>query len=304
MQLAPLLRVQAVSLAAENDGMRAQMDAMRRVYAESEGSFVLQSHELDRLREKALGEGAERAAELEDQCDRQRRMLQELAVASEALAKDNVLLSSELVALRDRGEEAESKVGLLTERLVSAQKLYLAGQRSLERAEEMHSTSRDTQWERRLEELLTPEILTKSRPPASYPMPDSVPLAMIPRLDNNAYNGGRGGAAGSMGSGGGGGGGVGGGGQKVIPGGLFQERQKLQEQVTSLKRLLDKASRRVGELEDEKTKMLFSAAESRKGVTALSTRQQQQLTGALRRLQWLVERTASLEADVVGGCEV
>ena len=55
------LRVQAVSLAAENDGMRAQMDAMRRVYAESEGSFVLQSHELDRLREKALGEGAERA---------------------------------------------------------------------------------------------------------------------------------------------------------------------------------------------------------------------------------------------------
>ena len=69
------------------------------------------------------------AAELEDQCDRQRRMLQELAVASEALAKDNVLLSSELVALRDRGEEAEAKVALLTERLTSAQKLYLAGQR-------------------------------------------------------------------------------------------------------------------------------------------------------------------------------
>ena len=281
------LRVQATSLAAENDGMRGQMDAMRRVFAESEGSFVLQSHELDRLREKALGEGATRAAELEDQCDRQRRMLQELAVASEALAKDNVLLSSELVAVRDRGEEAESKVSVLTERLTSAQRLYLAGQRSLERVEEMHSTARDTQRERRLEELLTPEILTKSRPPTSYPIPDSIPLAMIPRLDNRIAGGSLG--AGSMG---------GTGSQKAIPGGLFQERQKLHEQVTSLRRHLDKATRRVGELEDERSKVATGAAEARKGVFALSNRQQQQLTGALRRLQWLVERTAQLEADV------
>ena len=56
--------------------MRGQMDAMRRVYAESEGSFVLQSHELERRREAAVGQGATRAAHLEDQCDRHRRMLQ------------------------------------------------------------------------------------------------------------------------------------------------------------------------------------------------------------------------------------
>ena len=67
----------------------------------------MESRELDRLREKAIDEGAVRAAELEDQCERQRRMLQELAVASEALAKDNVLLSTELVSVRDRGDDAE-----------------------------------------------------------------------------------------------------------------------------------------------------------------------------------------------------
>ena len=102
---------------------------------------MLQSHELDRARERALGKGARRVAELEDRCDRQRRTLQELAVASEALAKDNVALSNELVALRDSNEENETKVRELTARLSSAQRLYLAGQKSLERAEELREAT-------------------------------------------------------------------------------------------------------------------------------------------------------------------
>lgn len=273
------LRVQVTSLAAENDAARAQMDAMRRAYSESEGSFVLQSHELDKLREKALGEGATRAAELEDQVDRQRRMLQELAIASEALAKDNVLLSSELVALRDRAEDAEERVGALSERLASAQRLYLAGQKSLERAEDTHGSTRDATWERRLEELLTPEVLTKSRPPSTFPVPDDCG-GVVPRLE--APGGGR---------------------RNVADGqtrkGSVQEcqTQRLRDQVTSLKRRLDKAERRVGDLEDEKNKMASNAAVARKAATAATNRQQQQLTGALRRLQWLVERTAQLEAE-------
>ena len=44
----------------------------------------------------------------------------------------------------------------------------------------------------------------------------------------------------------------------------------------------------MGELEDERTKMVTAAAQSRRGAAAASGRTQQQLTGALRRLQWLV----------------
>ena len=73
-------------------------------------------------------------------------MLQELAVASEALAKDNVLLSTELVSVRDRGDDAERHAAELTERLRSAQRLYLAGQRTLERAEETGGAGRGGEW--------------------------------------------------------------------------------------------------------------------------------------------------------------
>ena len=132
---------------------------------------MLQSHELDRARERAWA-SARRVAELEDRCDRQRRTLQELAVASEALAKDNVALSNELVALRDSNEENERKVRELTARLSSAQRLYLAGQKSLERAEELReATAGGSELERKLDALLTPEMLARSRPPPSYPAP-------------------------------------------------------------------------------------------------------------------------------------
>ena len=57
------------------------MHETRKRFTATEGDFVLQSHELDRARERALGEGARRVAELEDRSDRQRRTLQELAVA-------------------------------------------------------------------------------------------------------------------------------------------------------------------------------------------------------------------------------
>ena len=85
------VRAQNVTLVAENDGMRRRLHETRKRFTATEGDFVLQSHELDRARERALGEGARRVAELEDRSDRQRRTLQELAVASEALAKDNVV---------------------------------------------------------------------------------------------------------------------------------------------------------------------------------------------------------------------
>ena len=157
------VRAQNATLVAENDGLRVRLEDARRRFTATEGDFVLQSHELDRARERALGEGARRVAELEDRCDRQRRTLQELAVASEALAKDNVALSDELVALRDSNEENETKVRELTARLSSAQRLYLAGQKSLERAEELReATAGGSELERKLDALLTPEMLALS----------------------------------------------------------------------------------------------------------------------------------------------
>ena len=118
---------------------------------------------------QAVGDGAAQVARLEEQCARQRRMLRELAVASEALAKDNVLLSSELVALRDRGDEAESLAETLSERLRAARKLYLANQKSLARAEETRVSLPDGRWEKKLDQLLTADVLARSKPPPAFP---------------------------------------------------------------------------------------------------------------------------------------
>lgn len=276
------MRAQNATFLAENDGLRARLEDARRRFTATEGDFVLQSHELDRARERALGEGARRVAELEDRCDRQRRTLQELAVASEALAKDNVVLSNELVALRDSNEENETKVRELTARLSSAQRLYLAGQKSLERAEELReATAGGSELERKLDALLTPEMLARSRPPPSYPAPLALPV------DGSSSSGVQGGHDGVQG---------GGGGQR-IPGSLISDRQRVAEENSKLRARLEKAERRVVELGAESREANGALAELRKATANASRRHNAQLTGALRRLQWLVERQGRLEAE-------
>ena len=222
------LRVQSASLAAENDGMRAKMDAMRRERAESEGSFALQTHELDRLRARAVGDGAARAAELEDRCERQRRMLQDLAQASEALAKDNVLLSSELVSARDERDEQERVARQTAERLGSAQRLYLAGQRSLERVEDVRAARSDRRWEKKLDALLTPEVLAKSRPPAKFPADAGARQMPLASVENGDFVNG------------------------AIPGALIQERQKLHAECAALRKRCEKAESAVHALQTER----------------------------------------------------
>ena len=283
------VRAQNATLVAENDGLRVRLEDARRRFTATEGDFVLQSHELDRARERALGEGARRVAELEDRCDRQRRTLQELAVASEALAKDNVALSNELVALRDSNEENEGKVRELTTRLSSAQRLYLAGQKSLERAEELReATAGGSELERKLDALLTPEMLARSRPPPSYP----APLALPVDASSSSGVGGVGAHDGVQG-----GGVQGGGGGQRIPGSLISDRQRVAEENSKLKARLEKAERRVVELGAESREANGALAELRKATAAGSRRHNAQLTGALRRLQWLVERQGRLEAE-------
>jgi hypothetical protein len=270
-------------LTEENETFRASVETARRRNADAEGHFALQSRELDRLRAQAVGEGAARAARLEEQCERQRRMLRELAVASEALAKDNVLLSSELVALRDRGDEAESLAETLSERLKSARRLYLANQKSLARAEETRSALPDGQWEKKLNELLTADVLARSKPPPAFPAeaPTRAPLVAVATAssDSQTLSNASFGVA------------------KSVPGSLVQERRKLHEENSALRKSLAKTQSLVTELREQKVLTAAELAAARRDSGAKARTAQAQLAGAARRLRWLVERVDALEAS-------
>ena len=68
-----------------------------------------------------------------------------------------------------------------------------------------------------MDALLTPETLSKSRPPASFPAAAAPPLASVEN--------------------------VAGGARKGVSGALMQERQRLDEENRSLRKALDKAER-------------------------------------------------------------
>ena len=71
----------------------------------------------------------------------------------------------------------------LTERLSAAQRLYLAGQKSLERAEELReATNGGGALERKLDALLTPEMLARSRPPQRFCLERSGEIHAPPRI--------------------------------------------------------------------------------------------------------------------------
>ena len=173
-------------------------------------------------------------------------MLRELAVASEALAKDNVLLSSELVALRDRGDEAESLAETLSERLKSARRLYLANQKSLARAEETRASLPDGLWEKKLNALLTADVLARSKPPPAFPAEASdkarAPLVAVATAssDSQTLSNASFGVA------------------KSVPGSLVQERRKLHEENSALRKSLAKTQSLVTELREQK---VLTAAE-------------------------------------------
>ena len=81
------------------------------------------------------------------------------------------------------------------------------------------------------------------------------------------------------------------------PGALISDRQKLAEENSRLKAKLDRSDRRVMELSAESREANGALAELRKATASNARRHNAQLTGALRRLQWLVERQGKLEAD-------
>ena len=114
------LQVRCASLAAENDSLRMCLKDV------TENNSALQNalHERDAaLKRKATA--SERAtltgiAEMEHQVEKYKQMLHELAASADVLSKDNVVLSTEVMQLRDQcqterdqGQALEGRVGHL-----------------------------------------------------------------------------------------------------------------------------------------------------------------------------------------------
>ena len=117
------MQVRCASLAAENDSLRMTLKEA------ADTNTSLQSS-LDRAENamKKRAQSAEKAtltgiAEMELQVDKYKQMLHELAASAEVLSKDNVVLSTEVMQLRERcaaereqGSALEGRVGQLQAR--------------------------------------------------------------------------------------------------------------------------------------------------------------------------------------------
>ncbi|KAK3286698.1 hypothetical protein CYMTET_5758, partial [Cymbomonas tetramitiformis] len=249
------LRVQTTALAAENDVLRqgAQELSQKLRTVETATQDDAQKQQL-RVRQ-AEEIAAARTADLEEQSERQRRVLAELALAAETLAKDNVLLTSEVMSLRDTGKRTERHAEDLEDRVHKLQELYVVG---LEAAavDEQSKKLPVKFWE----ELATPEVLALSRPPAEWPVPRAAP----PSLPNRCTAVGCREQLGRL--------------QQAT-----RENEALAQENKSLQAQLDELQGAHGEL------LRLSSAE-RKLASSNVAQQQAQLVGALRRIQWLVEQ--------------
>ena len=107
------LRVRAASLAAENDTLKMCVRELteRATYLETAVRSTETSAEASTRRTHKAAAG--RVAEMEQEVHRYKSMLQELASSAEVLSKDNVVLSTEVMQLRERvRNEASSGVAL------------------------------------------------------------------------------------------------------------------------------------------------------------------------------------------------
>ena len=94
------LRVEASTLGAENESLKAQAKELQEQLLVQEAARRSETRDLAGSK-RAVSEGAaRRVAELEVLVERQRAALHDLVVASDSLASDNLLLSSEVVTLR------------------------------------------------------------------------------------------------------------------------------------------------------------------------------------------------------------
>ena len=286
-------------LLGSHDMLVAASSVSRRAHLATECALTEQTRALDDARTRAIGEGAMRAGAAEDACARQRRMLRDLAVASEGLARDNAALSAELDACRARLERSCEDNRALHDKVRSAQRLYLAGQRDAEARVEEDDLRGG--WARKMDALCANEALSESRPPASFTgvrnarslsvTGGSTPPATTSRSDNpNSTN-------------------------RHVAGDLFQERQKLRHEVSRLTRRLRDAANRASNAEEELRRVKEIAAERRmadarrrvqgEGVRGVSGKRKSVEHGKIRRQAYccfslFVEQHLGPEGDAPG----
>ncbi|KAK9830254.1 hypothetical protein WJX72_010592 [[Myrmecia] bisecta] len=201
---------------------------------------------------------AARVAELEDQTERQRRALSELAVAAEELANDNVALSAEVLQLRDEKKGSREAMAALEDRVVNLQELYLRGLEAASLAPP--ASAREALQQRALDELATPEILAASRPPRDFPLPEGPPsTAIVPALHEIEA--------------------------------LRRERDMLIAQVKAL-------GERTAQLDTENGDLVQQCAAQKRAVHEASTLGQNRLVGAMRRIQYLVAKVAERDDTI------
>ncbi|CAG9464364.1 unnamed protein product [Pedinophyceae sp. YPF-701] len=165
------LRVQQAALRSENNALRTHTRRLVQQVCDAKQSVSDLAIEARNAQLEHATSAAEQIAYLEDQVERHKQALAELAGASEALARDNSVLATEVTALRDGKARAEGLSQQLEERMRSLQALYLEGVQQPSKVISAHEARR----ERLLDEVATSDVLALTRPPADFPVPAAPP---------------------------------------------------------------------------------------------------------------------------------
>ena len=111
------LEVRCAALAAENDSLRACLTDVTDNNAALHAALAAREQALARAERGGAQEAAQQRAEVEHQVSRYKQMLHELARSAETLSRDNVVLSTEVVQLRVRCQDARDEGSVMEARV-------------------------------------------------------------------------------------------------------------------------------------------------------------------------------------------
>jgi chromosome segregation ATPase len=111
------LQVRCASLAAENDRLRAGLHDAAEATASLQAALRDREDAQRRKASAAVKANMTGMAEAQAQVEKYKGMLHELAASAETLSKDNVVLSTEVMQLRERCREERVQGGALESRV-------------------------------------------------------------------------------------------------------------------------------------------------------------------------------------------
>eukprot|EP00899_Mesostigma_viride_P011921 jgi/Mesvir1/2072/Mv02325-RA.1 len=264
------LRAQCLQLGNENTALREHARVLAQQLVEAESSSRLMNSSAAGALVPGLNgtinEGSLllRAAELETTCQRQQRAMVELAVAADHMAKDNALLSQELVLAQQRHAAAATAASALEERVTTLKQLAVRGFEGAVLAERQPAARRVRQQDKFWDELASSsqQLLALSQPPAEFELQAQWPLARVGNMRDE----------------------------------LFASRRECEALKKEVKRMTEVTLR----LTKENDKLKLAAVAAGKAAAAKEARTQSQLIGAVRRIQWLLAKQKEAEAALKG----